>query len=376
MKKILYTLTIIVSLFASQVSLAQTQSGCTLTFPGNYSASSNFSDIFDLTQCPSGNAVFDNFTAKNTGGDVSFDTNVSLNSLTINFASGNKPAELIIPSGVTVNITNDLTFSGQVDKSKFLTVEGTLIVGGTLDFGGIEFEIDGLGSIDAKDITGAGDVTCSTSGGGSGTCPTVTTDSCDDTPPGVSTFCEESSVTLPIELGSFIAKIKDNSVEINWITLSEINNDYFNIEKSTDGLNYETIASVKGSGNTTDLVEYSFTDYNPVFGRSYYRLKQTDFDGQSETFAPIAVEFSSLNSGKLSFTNPVRPGDQVTIFTSAGDEELLTVSVFNMVGAEIVSKEFSGSQYQFTIDNSVKAGVYFVKVTSINAEKTGRLVIQ
>ena len=132
-----------VLLLANLSLLGQTQTGCTLTFPNNYNVTRNFSAVFNTANCPSGDVIFNNVNS-NPGGDgvLIFDADVTLNSLTINFANGNKPTEFIIPAGITVNITNNLTFVGQGDKDKFFTIEGTLNVGGTLDFGDIQFEID------------------------------------------------------------------------------------------------------------------------------------------------------------------------------------------------------------------------------------------
>ena len=364
----------IVLIATAGAALAQTQSGCTLTFPGNYSADVNFADVFNMASCPSGDVIFENFTAKNTGGSVTFDSDVTFNSLTINFANGEKPADLNIPFGVTVNITNDLTFVGQPDKDKFMTVEGSLIVGETIDFGGVQFEIDGTGSIDARDIIGAGDVTCSPGSGGTSTCPTITTESCEDDPPGVSTFCEDPSV-LPIELGVLTASVYGNSVVIDWTTLSEINNDFFTIEKSNDGINYNKLAMVAGAGNSDQVLSYSYTDRSPAYGRTYYRLKQTDYDGTTVVSGITKVEFSSLESGRLTFTNPVEASQIVTISVPADASEMLNIVVFDMMGKVVLSDAFSGSAYEFGV-RDVKPGIYFIKVTSINQEQSGRLIVR
>ena len=187
---------------------------------------------------------------------------------------------------------------------------------------------------------------------------------------------DQSGDVLPIELAYFEAKSYSSSVKFNWATYTEINNDYFSIEKSTDGINYTLLSTVDGAGNSSKILEYSFTDYSPSFGRSYYRLKQTDFDGASETFSPALIDFTSLPNGKLTFTNPVHAGSSITIYSNSSSEEQLTLNIYNMLGAKVLSKEFTGSEYVFNIDSDVRPGVYFVKIFSSITEQTGRLIIQ
>jgi len=101
---------------------------------------------------------------------------------------------------------------------------------------------------------------------------------------------------LPIELISFSAKSFNNAVQLTWATAAEINNDFFTIERSSDGLNWEIISYVSGAGNSNYVVDYEFTDEMPLEGIAYYRLKQTDFDGQFEYFAPVVVEATKSNA--------------------------------------------------------------------------------
>ncbi|MEQ8243222.1 T9SS type A sorting domain-containing protein [Fulvivirga sp.] len=196
----------------------------------------------------------------------------------------------------------------------------------------------------------------------------------DSNDPGLSSFAKNGA--LPIELLAFSAIVNETRVELDWSTASELNNDYFTIERSSDGLSFESVATVTGAGNSSETLNYSFVDRNPLFGKSYYRLKQTDFDGASETFEPIAVNFTSLISGDLTFTNPVNRGGTVTIYTNTDDKEILTVSIFNMTGEQLVNQKFSGVNYSFDMSTDIKPGIYFVKVSSLSSEKTGRLVVR
>lgn len=99
---------------------------------------------------------------------------------------------------------------------------------------------------------------------------------------------------LPITLLSFTAEEKNEEVVLQWITATEINNDYFTIERSQDGNNFETIVKINGVGNSIDQKEYSFKDAMPLNGISYYRLRQTDFDGHS-TVSDIVMVNKIIN---------------------------------------------------------------------------------
>jgi len=95
-------------------------------------------------------------------------------------------------------------------------------------------------------------------------------------------LCVACSSILPIELISFSADVVDDFVEITWITESEVNNDYFTVERSIDGINFDAFAFMDGAGNSSNRMSYKIYDTSPpdknVF---YYRIKQTDFDGNS-----------------------------------------------------------------------------------------------
>ena len=109
------------------------------------------------------------------------------------------------------------------------------------------------------------------------------------------TFGATNSVILPIELIEFKAELKNNIIEINWITATEINNDFFTIERSSDGILFESVITKKGAGSSTKAINYSSLDDKPLNGISYYRLKQTDFDG-SFTYSNIVKLISKQNS--------------------------------------------------------------------------------
>ena len=134
---------------------------------------------------------------------------------------------------------------------------------------------------------------------------------------------------LPVELVSFTGRQNGNVVVLEWATLSEKDNDYFEIERSVDGINFVTIGFVQGAGNSTEKLAYSFADNAPERGLVYYRLSQVDYDG-TRSFADRLISVVYTTDGNISLTvvpNPTRGQFSVRI-TGATDgiAKLLTQS--------------------------------------------------
>ncbi len=121
-----------------------------------------------------------------------------------------------------------------------------------------------------------------------------------------------AGVTLPVELISFTAENKGKSVELNWVTASEKNNNFFLVERSSDMESFSSIGTVQGAGNSNERLEYSFVDENPGTSINYYRLKQTDYDGAFEYSKVISVnsdnkkvDLGTLAVGPNPFTDQI-----------------------------------------------------------------------
>jgi hypothetical protein len=139
---------------------------------------------------------------------------------------------------------------------------------------------------------------------------------------------------LPVSLSLFKASLINDKVETQWITQAEINNDYFTVERSHDNINFTPLAVVDGSGTTSQTHVYDFTDPHPYKGVSYYRLKQTDFDGTTETY-PVCV-VNNENGG----TFVVYPNPAVSAHVTLSADEALkysTVIVQDLTGRLIPS---------------------------------------
>ncbi len=112
-------------------------------------------------------------------------------------------------------------------------------------------------------------------------------------------LCSTCSSPLPIELLSFEGRFKGAINELNWSTSTEINNDFFTLESSFDGINYKEVDRIDGAGNSNELLIYQTKDLFPYKGITYYRLKQTDFNGEYSYSKIISIDTKKENS--LSF---------------------------------------------------------------------------
>lgn len=171
------------------------------------------------------------------------------------------------------------------------------------------------------------------------------------------------SAPLPIELINFTANCNGNQV-LTWSTASELNNDYFTVERSDDGISFREIGQVDGAGTSSQQHNYSFIDPQPVSGVAYYRLKQTDFNGQTSTSKIITGETCGANDDYIDAYNS---GNGITIAVNVSQATDYVVSVYDDRGRIIINKDISAAEgaNNFLLNGIIPAtGVYLVKVTS------------
>ncbi len=165
---------------------------------------------------------------------------------------------------------------------------------------------------------------------------------------------EGNALSLPIELLSFDCEAVNNAVTISWVTELEINNYLFEIERSIDGENWERVAEEFGAGNSTEDKYYSIIDEDPIFGVSYYRLKQIDYDGRFEYFPAKSVTVESTAVGI--YPNPTF--GQVYLRSVPSNT---IVKVANMMGEVLMTS--SSTDQNIEIDmGSLPMGMYIISV--------------
>jgi hypothetical protein len=261
-------------------------------------------------------------------------------------------------STLTINEGDVLVLNGDMrdNRQSEIIVNGTLkITGDMLNWEGSDITVGSNGTIlVGGDFTNAGGSTVVNNGtievGG-----TYSGNYTGNTPSdGIG-----SSVVLPIELVSFNAYHLGNSINLQWITASETNNDYFSIERSSDGINYRQIGTVKGAGNSSTSLMYNFVDYNAFQGINYYRLTQTDYDGKFKVFNPASV----YNYASIDFKigpNPASNYINLNIGSALNDNCIILV--YNYSGA--IVKSFSGILNSQILDVSeLPDGTYIICIS-------------
>ena len=163
---------------------------------------------------------------------------------------------------------------------------------------------------------------------------------------------------LPIKLFSYDISCNNNFPQLNWSTASEINNDYFTIEKSVDALDWEIVTYIQGAGNSNQQINYSYIDdsYKNNNQTTYYRLKQTDFDGKYEYFniLPIKCE-GALNTSPIIFPNPA-----TSTLTISG-KEINKIEIIDLLGR--IVKQVNSNLNAMNIDiSNLSNGTYVIKI--------------
>lgn len=175
------------------------------------------------------------------------------------------------------------------------------------------------------------------------------------------------NTALPIELISFnaVTDLTNNTVNLVWATASEKNNDYFTIERSVDGKQWNVITTVQGAGNSSQELTYSIVDSNPEDGIQYYRLKQTDFDGKYEYSDLVSVQLNKAGQTKMLnvYPNPATSAVNVAIDRSLFGGHM-QIKITNAMGS-VVLEETNVSDFTKGLDISgLNNGNYMVEVIS------------
>lgn len=194
------------------------------------------------------------------------------------------------------------------------------------------------------------------------------------------TLVDQSS-PLPVSLLSFTAKPEDRHIRLNWATETELNNDYFTVEKSQDGSVFGFVARIEGAGTNSTALEYTTVDYNPLAGVSYYRLKQTDFDGNKSYSNIVAVKMEQTIDFSFNIhPNPVAGRNLNLEFNnlSIGNTQ---VKIFSVIGKEVFVKliPITGDGDFNTVLNlpdELPPGVYLIKINSQNRTQTKKFILR
>ncbi len=369
---------------------------------GSGSSITNFGDWTTKDVKVSSNGTITNNATLDIHGDLEVDkTFVSDGTLTV---SGN----FKVNSSASVTVAGLVTVNENLEISKTFEQTGTLIVkkdmtvnsNGRVTVNGIINVLDDLtnnGYIDGP-ATSSGNygrinVTDKTTNNSSAKMR-LNLDICDAGTPsggidqqygtidGTVSYCTNSPsiASLPVEWAAFTAEAKPEGVQLNWATAHELNNDHFTVERSTDASSFTKIAEVAGVGNSSVIQSYSATDAHPPIGTIYYRIKQTDIDGQASFSSMVETIWDAPNFSMKVYPNPVSTTATVEIL---GDKnETGTLRVLDLGGRVVYQQSLSLQPGQTSVElnaNTWPSGVYVVEVRNTSGSKaasTAKLIKQ
>jgi len=186
---------------------------------------------------------------------------------------------------------------------------------------------------------------------------------------------------LPIKLAWFDVQAAGQKVLVKWASEMERNNDFYTVERSRDGMQFEVVGTVKGAGNSDRRIEYEFIDENPYTGTSYYRLKQSDLDGQyeyfeiKEVFIDKPVLEQALQIEKI-YPNPAR--EHIALDLISPSEEDAVMEVYDLSGRlvlqEAVRLNSGPNKLTLQLPAEMAAGNYILSLQTANGSSSLKFI--
>ena len=181
---------------------------------------------------------------------------------------------------------------------------------------------------------------------------------------------------LPVTLTQLSASCANEHVELNWQTASEQNSDVYVIERSENGIDWQAIDNVQAAGNSSQLIDYSYIDYDKLRGTLYYQLQQVDVDGKTTTYGPISTNCHEEGLEVSIFPNPT-DGDY-SILISSNRDEVFEMFVEMANGTQIQQSNVhvkEGSNLLNMHSNELESGIYFIRITNGTDTYLKKLII-
>lgn len=283
---------------------------------------------------------------------------------------------------VTINRNGRLAVFGDVTDSNgggtFIRVNqgGQVYVHGDIAYSGGGSNIQNNNTTNPYGLYVNGTAT-SSGGGGSVTGNVGDQQTLQGTNPDFFTWvASQPNSPMPVTLVYFQLEVKDNkAVELTWATSKEQDFDYFEIERSTNGIDFASIGTQAGAGyNTESLQQYSFTDVNPISGSNYYRLKAVDLDGSFEYFN---IVFAQIKADKQLNIYP-NPSDGRRIKTQLNFEPSnhAKIQVSDLTGTVVAETIVSDVEVEVEFSTQLKPGIYLVTYYAQDFKHTERLLVR
>lgn len=364
--------------------------GKTLTITGNFSiANGPTINVYGTMQL-TGNATLNATMKVHPGGTLVLDGNATvINStyLTIGTNAAGPPyANLIIRQNLKSQSSGDITVeqNGRVavfgnftndtggDTQLVIKSGGQVYVHGNIALVGGGDDIINQNPTNPRGLYVNGSV--SSTGGGSATTGNLTDQATmlATNPDFANWVIDESMGLLPIQLLSFyVESINEEGVTLHFVTASEKNCDYFIVESSRDGVDFQEKGRVSGNGTTSETHHYTFVDNFPGSGKRYYRLKSVDYDGYTEVFNVITANIELSYTVKV-FPNPVTDGRFTVRLSEAPFDASMTI--YDLTGASVFSSPIESNETEVNL--SLPTGTYILKVTAGVSSEISRMVVK
>jgi hypothetical protein len=183
-----------------------------------------------------------------------------------------------------------------------------------------------------------------------------------------------SCYLLPIELVNFEGWYNGSVNELHWTTLSEINSDKFEVQKSIDGLNFYTIGNVHAQGSSYDAANYKFNDDNPIAGINYYSLKMIDLDGSYEFSNTIAINIPGSSETVIQlYPNPAN--DVLNVSISSANSNI-TIEVMDVIGKILMVNSYKNISQSNNIQLNIShlpAAAYYVSIKNVSTGEVSKV---
>ncbi len=180
----------------------------------------------------------------------------------------------------------------------------------------------------------------------------------------------DCTMPLPVELVAFNARATENSVHLNWLTSSEIDNSGFELHRSVDARNWEMLHFIGGHGTTLESKQYNYIDFNSSDGLNYYRLKQIDFNGKYEYSMVVGVDFQKNEFFSEAFVFPNPASSELNIVNGEG-----TVKLFDVFGHILEQIVIESERFVLDVNNLPK-GQYFLSLQKKDGSTTTKKFVK
>jgi hypothetical protein len=192
------------------------------------------------------------------------------------------------------------------------------------------------------------------------------------------TFGGSGGFALPMTLLSFNATPEKNTVITSWQTGLQINNAFFTLERSAEGINFTPIATIPAAGNSTALIDYAYTDKSPLSGQSYYRLRQTDYNGNSTISNIAAVNLVSVETLAI-YPNPAQQQINISLPAFSIPTE---INIYDITGRKVFHQTYapndSGNNQLIPLNSlgSLPRGTYIVNASTTESSYNEKLILE